>query len=523
MVYPTLEAEGALDLEVVGRKAAFLRDAIGRGCRVPPGFVVPIGASTDPEALAAALSTLEARTGARLFDATAPLVLAVRSSGRRSMPGELETLLGLGARANAVPALTERLGSRPHALALVRDSLRSFRRVARGVRPATIAPPRRGASMLPSAAELEREVADLEPLADVPADARDALALAIASVASLGRERAGEPIAVLVQAMALGGGPDRSGAAVVLSRHALEGGPGPVGEWALGVAGEALTAGRLVSPAPIAARGAGAREAASLERTLPEAFAELAGWSALLERAHRDAVELEVAIERGTPYLVQVRPAKLAPRALVRVVVALEGAGVISRDEALDRVSPEALVASGTSALTGAAQDLVLAAGLVASTGVAAGRLALDPAAVLQMAGARGDPVVFLRHDASPEDAPAVRAAAAVVTASGGLTSHAAVMSRALGRPCIVSASSLVLDEAHGRVGSPGGEIRVGEWVTVDGGSARLLRGRHEPEWTADVPEADTLLSWARARAPEAAADGPAGALRAARARIAER
>ena len=112
-----------------------------------------------------------------------------------------------------------------------------------------------------------------------------------------------------------------------------------------------------------------------------------------------------------------------------------------------------------------------------------------------------------------------MRAAAAVVTASGGLTSHAAVMSRALGRPCIVSAAGLGLDEERGIVTTPAGELRAGEWVTVDGFAARLLRGRHEPQWTADIAEADTLLEWARERAPSV--DGPPGAvLRAARAAI---
>lgn len=488
-MFPRLGSDQPLDVDAVGRKAAFLRDAAALGCRVPPGFVVPRG-PVDRTSLEAALAQLELEAGARLGEG---LVLAVRSSGRRSMPGELETLLGLGASGRTLDGLTTRLGDPARAALLVRDSLRGWRRIVRGVRQATIAPGRAGASVVPPAADLLREVADLEVTAEIPTDPVDALEAAIAAVSRIGRTRAGEDVAVVVQCMALGGAAQASGSAVVLSRHALTGTAGPVGEWAPSVAGDALTSGRLVSPPPFAATTNPARASESLERKLPDTHAEIARWVRDLERAHRDAVELEVTIEDGVPHLVQVRPSKLAPKALARVSVALVELGVLTKAEALERVSPDVIRAAGSSVLPPSADVAVIATGLPASPGVASGRVKLTAEDVL---ASPGEPVVMIRPDASPEDAPAVRVAAAVVTASGGLTSHAAVMSRALGRPCVVSASTIAPDAARGIVTTPHGNLTSGDWVTVDGSGGRLLRGKHEATWSTDVAEVETLLRW---------------------------
>lgn len=490
-MYVALDALGAdADVNRVGMKARGL--GIGASLRlpVPPGFVVAADQPIDVAALRAAIANIEAATDARLGDRTRPLLLSVRASSPTTLPGQLDTALCVGATLAMEPALAGRLGSRAAALGAIHQCAHDAARIA-GTAAAKRAP--RGE------AELATAIAELAAV--------DASVETIASIASGIRARSSaagvEPIAIVVQAMTLGsaesapGAP--SGALVAHSRHPVTGEPGPRGEWVAGELGADLTGGR-VSPAPLAASESPRSKERSLQIQAPTQFQEIGRIVRALERAFQQPVEVELAMERGAVHLLQVRPAALGPVALVAATVALVEQGDIDRREAFRRVDVSTLRRAGRTELPDAATlqaagVVELGRGLVASPGVASGRLFIEPQDVLRETAS--GPVVLVRSDASPDDAPAVRAAVAVATASGGLTSHAAVMSRALGRPCAVSIDSLRIDERAGVVHAPTRTAKVGEWVTVDGTEGRLLLGRAEPRWSTRSPAALAILAWA--------------------------
>jgi len=487
--YPNLAALGAdADPKKVGLKARGLGLGMSLGMRVPPGFVVPIEAPLDEASLATAMDALESEIGSVLSDARKPLFLALRSSPPISRPGELDTVLCFGATLETVPVLVGRLGSRFAALGAVRQARTDAARV-RGVQPPRARPK--------TEAEIEAELASSSELvADRPN---------LASLLSSIRARAGSPIALIVQVMVFGSASGVSGGLVAHSRHPITGEPGPRGEWVPGELGDQLTSGRTTPSA--LARSERPRDAeSSLEACAAGAFSEVAQLVAQLERAITRPIEAELALENGALHLLQVRPSVLAPQGQVTATVALVDHGVLDRIEAFRRIDLTTLLRAGTSSLPddtslAEAGAVELGRGLAASPGVASGRLMLRAADALVESSS--GPIVLVRSDASPEDAPAVRAAAGVATLAGGLTSHAAVMSRALGRPCAVSIDSLRIDERAGILHAGSRQVAVGEWVTVDGGSGRLLRGQIAPRWSTRNPSATKLLGWARALADD--------------------
>lgn len=487
MSLPRLDELGpAADPASVGTKAASLGLACHLGLRVPDGFVLPTTAAADPALLAPAIAALEARTGLVLGDPARPLVLSIRATAPRSLPGQLDTVLGFGATAAAVPALTDRLGSREAALILVHHV-----RVAAQRLDAHAPPPPRTPGDLEAAVQAGHDVTpDVETLAALIRRFRDRATRHLP-----------EPIGVIVQRMVFGNAGMPSGAMVAHSRHPVTGAPGPAGEWTAGQIGDQLTGGRA-TPAPLSIAERPRQKDLSLELRAPEAFAELGRVVAAIERHRRRPVEVELTLERGVLFVLQCRPSALGPLAAVVATVALVEAGVIDRDEAIRRIDLDTLLRAGTSELVESAAIEELGRGLVASPGVAAGRVYVRPDEAIE--AAQGGPVVLVRSDASPEDAPAVRAASAVATAAGGLTSHAAVMSRALGRPCVVSATALRIDERGGVIHAGARAVKVGEWVTVDGNGGRVLAGRATARWVTRSPAATTLLSWARERAADA-------------------
>jgi pyruvate,orthophosphate dikinase len=484
MTLPRLDELGPeADPARVGTKAASLGLACHLGFRVPDGFVIPASVAAEPATLGPALAALESRTGLALGDPSRPLVLSLRATAPRSLPGQLDTLLAFGATAATVPALAEFLTSRAAALSLVHHVRLGAQRLESAHAPRPRPPP-----------DLEAAVAAGQ---DVPADLAT-----LASIARRIRDRAGrhlpDPIGVIVQRMVFGNAAAPSGAMVAHSRQPVTGAPGPAGEWTPGQIGEPLMSGRA-SPFPLSVSDRPRLGDQSLEARAERAFAELPSILSGLERRLRAPVEVELTLERGQLFVLQARPSALGPVAAVVSAVALAEAGTISPEDALRRVDLDTLLRAGDRVLVDEGEGAELGQGLVASPGVASGRLVIRPEEALELA--RSGPVVLVRSDASPEDAPAVRAASAVATASGGLTSHAAVMSRALGRPCVVSVAGLRVDERGGVVHAGERTVRVGEEVTVDGHGGRLLAGRHPSRWSARAPAATTLIGWAAARA----------------------
>ncbi|GAB4208583.1 MAG: hypothetical protein OHK0013_27180 [Sandaracinaceae bacterium] len=485
-----------------GAKGGGLVEATRLGCPVPPAVLVPVG-GIDRATLRESLAVIERATGLTL-DGPRPLCVAVRASSREPRPGALPTVLGAGASRASLDGLAERLGGRAEALDCRLRYLRGLLR-AQGTAPASV----RGAQRVgarPAVAQLEREVEELEGRLGL-AGGRDGLEEIAVALAAVSAAAPGEP--VVLQAMVYGNSARGvSGAGTASSRHPIHGDPILFGELAWGAQGEDLSLGRGGGVA-LRAGAAGRRAEESLEQRAPAVFHALDTLLADLERRLDVVVDAEFVVEDGTLYLLQLRPSVLTPRAEIRVAVDWVGEGRITREAALARVQVTSLARIGRLELLDEpslvrAGCTILGRGLGASPGAATGHLALDVDDALRRAAA-GEPVVFVRSDASPEDAPAVRAAVGVATASGGLTSHAAVMSRALGRPCAVSVSSLRVAPDHVRVDLGGGRsvrLAPGDVVSVDGGKGLLVAGTAPTRWVADDEAPRELARWARAARP---------------------
>ncbi|MEV5825635.1 pyruvate, phosphate dikinase [Spirillospora sp. NPDC052242] len=453
--------------DVLGGKARGLIELHRLGLPVPPGFVIGTPACRAflrdgrlPDGLAAeldaAVADLETATGRRLGGPARPLALAVRSGGAVSMPGMMSTILNLGLTTEATAALAAETGDAPFAHDSRRRFLESLTAATSGV---------------PMAARVE-----------VPEDARGQLELAVRTVfASWNTARAktyraihgipdGSGTAVTVQAMVFGNRDGRSGTGVAFSRDPGTGEPVPFGEVLFGGQGEDVVSGRS-SPLRLSA----------LADREPEVQAALLDALRRIEGRYRDACHVEFTFESGALWLLQVRAGGLAGRAAVRVAVDLADAGVIDRGEAVRRVSPHDLRHARAPRLDTAGLD-VLARGVGASPGVATGRVATTADDAVRMA-AEG-PVVLVRPQTSPLDMHGLAAAAGVVTAVGGTTSHAAVVARSMGKPAVVGARGL--------------DVPAGALVTIDGTGGEVVAGR-APAAEAANPHLARLLEWADA------------------------
>jgi pyruvate,orthophosphate dikinase len=487
----------------VGHKGAGLAQALRLGCTVPPAIAIPADAwgqtRVDRDALREALAVLERWTGLTL-DGPRPLCVALRPSPVTPRPGALPTVLDAGATRQALDGLAARLGGRAEALDCRARFLRGVFR-ARGGGAPSVRGMRGGGRPSPEA--LEREVDELEArLALEPgASALDEIAKGLDAVRAAA---AGE--AVILQAMVYGSSARGiSGAGTASSRHPIHGDRVVFGELAWQAQGEDLSLGRGGGVA-LRAAAAGRRADESLERRAPQIFATLDALLRSLEQALDAVVDVEFAIEDGVLHVLQLRPSVLTPRAEIRVAVDWVTEGRLDRATALARVPVASLAKVGRVELLdepalSRAGCGVIGRGLAASPGAATGHVAIDVEDALRRAAA-GEPVVLVRSDASPEDAPAVRAAVGVATASGGLTSHAAVMSRALGRPCVVSVSNLRVYADHVRADLGGGRsvrLSPGDLVSVDGAKGWLVSGAAPTRWVAEDDAPRELARWARA------------------------
>ncbi|MEV4420746.1 pyruvate, phosphate dikinase [Patulibacter sp. NPDC049589] len=488
--------------EVLGNKGASLVAMLALGLPVPPAFAVPVaecrryqasgGRIPDDtwQAILAGVAALEERTGRRLGDPDRPLLVSVRSGAAVSMPGMMDTLLNLGLNDDVEAGLATLTGDPAFARATHRRFVRDYGDIVLG-------------------ADLEDEPSDADAAAlrgairadtgaDVPADPVAQLQGAVRAVfdswssrrarayrRQWGLDDAGGT-AVLVQAMVFGNLGERSGTGVLFTRDPLTGTGDAYGEWLPGGQGDDVVGGTH-DPLPLEA----------LARTDPDAHRALLDAARRLEREHGDVQDVEFTVERGRLHLLQTRAAKRSPAAAIRAAVDFVAEGAIDRAEALRRVTPEQLATALTPRLEpGVVVDAeVLARGVAACPGIATGRVAQDSAAA-ELAAADG-PVVLARPTTSPEDVSGMIAATAIVTERGGSTSHAAVVSRALGRPSVVGVGAGATDGWEGRE------------VTVDGSEGVVYAGRLPVRRPAaeDVPGLPTLLEWAAAASPVAVRD----------------
>lgn len=486
------------DRNLVGGKAWSIARMTGLGLRVPPAFVIPIdeciryhdiGRAIDDQLwddVMSGVRTIEESTGRRLGDPHNPLLVSVRSGAAVSMPGMMDTVLNLGITDEVEHGLAHLTGNGDYA----RDTHARFcHQFGDIVLKADLDPYVAG----PTADEVRAIVsADVgETIPDDPyAQLRAAISAVFNSWASA-RARSYRRhwgisdiggTAVTVQAMVFGNLGDHSGTGVLFTRNPLSGVATPYGEWLPGGQGDDVVGGTHA-----------VQEISTLAASMTEVHTELIEWATILENEHREVQDVEFTVESGRLYLLQSRTAKRSPEAAVRIATDLVDEGFIDPDTALQRVTPEQvasvllpILAEETVATVSPA-----AIGEPACPGVAVGIGVVDPDEAERRANA-GESIVLVRPTTSPNDVHGMIASVAVVTDLGGSTSHAAVVTRALGRPSVVGVGDGVAESLEGKV------------LTVDGASGRVFEGELPLHATRieDHPGLARLSAWAKDRCP---------------------
>jgi pyruvate,orthophosphate dikinase len=518
------------DKQVLGGKGAGLAEMTRLGLPVPPGFTLTTAActwffqhgeqwpATLEAELDAAIVALEARVGKRLGDARDPLLVSVRSGAAVSMPGMMDTILNLGLNDQTVLALAEASGDPRFAWDSYRRFITMFGDVVLGIHYTRFS-------------RAEEELTGGRPLADLPMDAftrvvvglqevlreaghefpqdpRQQLRMAIDAVfrsynshrARYYRKHHGIPddagTAVNIQAMVFGNLGQSSGTGVAFTRNPKSGAAGLFGEWLPNAQGEDVVAGTR-TPDPVNESSRTHTGGVSMEQALPVAYAELLRLQGQLERHYRDMQDIEFTVERGQLFLLQTRTGKRSAQAAVQIVVDLVAEGLVTREEALRRVDPKSLELVLRPVIAPDAKRKVIARGLDASPGAACGRVVFD-SAECQAYFDRDEPTVLVRLETSPEDIQGMTVAVGVLTARGGQTSHAAVVARGMGKPCVVGCTDITVDYQREVFYAGDFVIRKGDWITIDGSTGEVMDGRVAmlaPQ--TDAGAMATLLSWA--------------------------
>ncbi|MEM7136895.1 MAG: pyruvate, phosphate dikinase [Myxococcota bacterium] len=527
---------------LLGVKAAGLQEMAALGIPVPPGFTITTGVGTQyrrdgtwPAGLEVtvreAMRAIESALGRRFGDAATPLLVSVRSGSPVSMPGMMDTVLNVGIHEGALDGLSAMHGGPRFALDAYRRLIQMYGTVVRGIGAnrfqfvlgelkTDLGAPRMLDSEVPEDALRELVDANLAIVAEdgtpFPQDPEQQLWEAIGAVfeswnnpraVRYRQMQAIDPdvgTACTVQAMVFGNSGPHSGSGVAFTRNPSNGHRELYGEYLANAQGEDVVAG-IRTPAALTANAAApGKEAESLEVSLPEAFSEIVDHCATLEAHFGDIQDVEFTIEDGRPYLLQTRSAKRSAHAAVRAAVDMVHEGVLSKSEALLRVDPRALEQLLRARLPGidelASQGIApFAVGLPASPGAASGRIVFDADDAVRLAS-EGQEVILVRPETSADDIHGMRAAKGVVTAAGGMTSHAAVVARGLGKSCVVGCGSLDIDLRRRTVrldGDRGRALGEGDMLTLDGSTGRIYDGELDVVASATVDEFEELMSWA--------------------------
>lgn len=515
----------------LGGKGASLARMTRMGLPVPEGFTLGTDVWRHVEshdALPGGLEEEIRKEVARLGDfgsSEAPLLLSVRSGGPTSMPGMLETVLNVGVNAEVGATLesAEASGAR-FGLDVRRRFVESYASVVLGVPQAAFDAllASRDVSTLDEGAlrALLTEMDELvvheageaipdDPWAQLFAAIRGVSASWRAPRAQRYREAHGidhaDGTAVTIQRMVFGNLGPRSAAGVVYSRNPSTGEGVLYGEWLHQAQGEDVVSGRR-TPRPLTKKQVRrGMDDDSLESAMPGVMAEIRATCQRLEEEYRDVVDVEITVERGRLFVLQCRQAKRTARAAARIAVEMQGEGALSRADALRRVDPASLRQLLTPRLPDpevlSRRGLrPMARGLAASPGAASGRVVFDAAAAAAFDGSEG--LVLVRAETSAEDVDTMRIVNGILTAAGGLTSHAAVVARAMGKPCVAGATSLHVDYVGRRVsaagdGAPRAELQEGDLVTIDGARGLVYGAAVPVEPAPASPHVESILEWA--------------------------
>jgi pyruvate,orthophosphate dikinase len=507
-------AEGAgLGKERLGGKGSGLAEMTALGIPVPPGFTIETSVSAEysrgvsldglKSEVAESLSRVEAAAGRRFGDPANPLLVSVRSGARSSMPGMMDTILNLGLNSSTIKGLSAAAGER-FALDCRRRFLQMYGDVVLDTGKKefeeALTDKRREKAVASdaelSAADLADLVARFEDIIrrhtgrEFPEDPQEQLWGAIGAVfRSWDNERAKEyrrlyhipndwGTAVNVQAMVFGNRGETSATGVAFTRDPATGEKRFYGEFLPNAQGEDVVAG-IRTPRPLNSDGSGT----SLEETMPQAHAELLRVRDLLEKSFRDMQDLEFTIEEGKLYLLQTRSGKRTGFAAVRVAADMVDEGLITEEEAVLRVEPEQLIQllapvfPAKEKAAAVREGRLLGTGLPAGPGAACGRIALTAEKAVEMA-AGGHPIVLVRVETSPEDIAGMNASVGILTTRGGMTSHAAVVARGMGKTCVVGAGEITVDAALRQVRAKKLEAKEGDWISIDGTTGEVLLGK---------------------------------------------
>ncbi len=519
---------------LLGGKGANLAEMAKLGLPVPPGFTITTAVCTAyyelgrdyPSSLLpqveAALAELEKKSGKVFGDPANPLLVSVRSGGRASMPGMMDTVLNLGLNDAAAEGLGKRAGER-FAYDSYRRFIQMYSNVVLGV----------GHDEFEHILDDYKERQDLSLDTDLGVDDWKAVIVLYKAAVQkkLGRPFPQSPkeqlwgaisavfgswmndraityrklndipeawgTAVNVQAMVFGNLGESSATGVAFTRDPSNGEAVFYGEYLINAQGEDVVAG-IRTPAPISRERADRLGSADapLEESMPAVYAQLREVAHTLERHYKDMQDLEFTVEDGKLYMLQTRNGKRTAAAALRIAVEMAHEGLITETEAVLRLDPAQLDQLLHPTIAPNAQRDIFVSGLPASPGAASGIIVFDPDEAAARAE-KGEDVILVRVETSPEDIKGMYAARAIVTARGGMTSHAAVVARGWGRPCVCGAGGLRIDPATGTVTAGGRKLKKGDVLTVDGATGQVLVGKVEmvePDLSGDF---GTLMVWA--------------------------
>jgi pyruvate, orthophosphate dikinase len=532
------KAEGRADMRnLLGGKGAGLAEMANLGLPVPPGFTITTAVcshyyengKTYPKKLeaqvAAALAEVGRITGKTFGDSTNPLLVSVRSGARASMPGMMDTVLNLGLNDATVAALAKKSGDQRFAYDSYRRFISMYSDVVLGLghhhfeeilddhkdkNGYTLDTDLSADDWVALVARFQERIEE-ERGEPFPQDPHQQLWGAIGAVfGSWMNQRAityrrlhhipeSWGTAVNVQAMVFGNMGETSATGVAFTRNPSTGDKRLYGEFLINAQGEDVVAG-IRTPQEIteAARREAGSDKPSMEGALPQAFKELERIYGVLERHYRDMQDLEFTVEQGKLWMLQTRSGKRTAKAALKIAVDLANEGLISRKEAVARIDASALDQLLHPTIDPNAERNIIATGLPASPGAASGAIVFSADEAEALKG-KDKSVILVRVETSPEDIHGMHAAEGILTTRGGMTSHAAVVARGMGKPCVSGAGALRVDYAAGTMIVAGHTFKAGDVITIDGSTGQVLAGRVPMTEPALSGEFATLMGWADA------------------------
>jgi len=512
--------------DALGGKGAGLAEMTNAGLPVPPGFTIQTEACREYMKTGAtskeverqtdeALAKLEALQGQKLGTGENPLLVSVRSGAKFSMPGMMDTILNLGLNDKSVEALAKRTNNPRFAADSYRRLIQMFGNVVLDIKKAVFdeifdAKKKQRKTKLDTdltAKDLQEVIVEYKKAVkkhakrDFPQDPREQLVLARDAVfRSWQNDRAKHyrrmnniddmlGTAVNVQAMVFGNLGDTSGSGVGFTRNPAIGTKEFYGEFLMNAQGEDVVSG-VRTPVPIL----------ELQKILPEAYNQLREITTRLEKHYKDVQDFEFTVQDGKLYMLQTRNGKRTGLAAVRIAIQMVEEGLITKEEAIFRVEPNQLYDFLVPRLDEKSTKVeVLATGLPASPGAAVGQIVFTADAAVEMvANGKNVHVILVRAETTPEDIHGMEVAKGILTSRGGMTSHAAVVTRGMGKCCVAGAGDIDVNEKTREMKVKGQTFKEGDWISLDGTTGRVIKGKLGTlDPSPDDPELQKFMNWA--------------------------